>query len=252
MSLFWADDDLNVGLYLGDCVEEMNEMPRQSIDVIFADPPYFLSRKDGTTCQSGQRVSVEKGDWDHKRGAGSTHQFNGRWLNAARRVLKRTGTIWVTGTSHNIHSVAMAMAQLDYRLINEVTWQKPNPPPNLGCRCLTHSHETLLWASRNADVRYHFDYETMKSENGGKQMKDVWRGTPPPKAERTGHKTQKPLWLVRRCLLASVPPGGHVLDPFNGSGTTAMAVVEAGNDWAYTGIDNDEKWLGVTRKRLER
>ncbi len=119
---YWQSPDRVATLYQGDCVQVMRAMPRDSVDVIFADPPYFLSSEGGTTCQNGKRVEVKKGEWDRKRGLAYMHHFTGQWLIAARRVLKPEGTIWITGTQHSIHSAAVAMDQLGYRLINEIIW----------------------------------------------------------------------------------------------------------------------------------
>ena len=245
---FRAPDDAMVLLH-GDSLELLQTLPDASVEVIFADPPYFLSN-GGTTCKNGKRVSVDKGKWDRSLGVEDNHRFNTKWLAECRRILTDNGTIWVSGTSHVIYSVGFAMQQLGYKMLNEIVWEKPNPPPNLSCRYFTHSTETVLWAAKHRKSKHHFDYPRMRADNGGKQMKSVWRMTAPSKSEKQHgkHPTQKPLALLERILAASCPDEGRVLDPFNGSGTTALAAVRAG--FAYTGIDLDEKYLDLTIARV--
>ncbi len=247
-SPWWADDFAR--LYLGDCLDVLASLPERSVDVVFADPPYFLSN-GGTTCKAGKRVSVDKGAWDRSLGPEDNHEFNRRWLAACQRVLTDDGTIWVSGTQHVIYSVGYAMQQLGFKLLNDVVWEKPNPPPNLACRYFTHSTETILWAARSPKSRHFFDYAAMRAEGGGKQMKNVWRFTAPGKSERTHgrHPTQKPLALLERVLQASLPPGGRVLDPFNGSGTTGVAATKLGAR-EYTGVDMALDHLLTTRARI--
>jgi len=236
-------------LYHGDSLELLEFVPDLSIDVIFADPPYFLSN-GGTTCQIGERVSVDKGEWDESPGLAAMHEFNMRWLAACRRVLKHDGTIWVSGTHHVIYSVGWAMQLLSFSQLNEVIWEKPNPPPNLGCRCLTHSHETLIWAAREPESGYHFDYARLRAENGDKQLKDVWRFTAPSQAEKEHgkHPTQKPLALLDRVLSSSCRAGATVLDPFNGSGTTGVAAARLG--LRYLGFERELEYIKLTSRRL--
>ena len=238
-----------MSLLHGDCLETLERLEPESIDLVFADPPYFLSN-GGTTCKSGRRASVDKGKWDRSLGIEENHAFNRAWLSACRRVLKPNGTIWVSGTSHVIYSVGFAMQQIGFKLLNEIVWEKPNPPPNLSCRYFTHSTETVLWAARDRKSKHHFDYPAMREQNGGKQMKSVWRMTAPSKSEKQHgkHPTQKPLALLERIVAASCPPDGVVLDPFNGSGTTGLAAVRSGH--AYIGIDRDPSYLELTKRRL--
>lgn len=247
---WWMSADRRARLFQGDSVALLDRFEAESFDVIFADPPYFLSN-GGTTCQSGKRVSVNKGKWDASLGAEDNHDFNRRWLAACQRVLRPNGTIWVSGTSHVIFSVGFAMQQLGFKLLNQVTWEKPNPPPNLACRYFTHSTETVLWAGRDRKSKHHFAYPEMKQRNGGKQMKDVWRFPAPPKREKGHgkHPTQKPLALLDRLLVASCPEGGAVLDPFNGSGTTGVAALALGLD--YTGIEREDEYLQLSRDRMQ-
>jgi site-specific DNA-methyltransferase (adenine-specific) len=258
-------------LYQGDCLELLQSFPAQSFDLIFADPPYFLSN-GGFTCKSGKRAAVDKGGWDVSRGVDEDHRFTLAWLEACKRVLAPSGTLWVSGTQHVIFSVGFAMQKLGYKLLNTVTWYKPNASPNLSCRYFTHSTELLIWASpgRKGKLLHVFNYPEMKAENGGKQMRDVWTlprsgdeelsadgqgrvwtQIAPRKGEKTfgSHPTQKPLALLERLIRSSTPDDALVLDPFNGSGTTGVAAVKLGR--RYVGIDVDGKYLALTRSRLE-
>ncbi len=246
---WWASPDGRVRLIHGDSLDVLAALPERSVDVIFADPPYFLSN-GGTTCQAGKRVAVDKGGWDRSRGAEDNHEFNRRWLEACQRVLTDNGTIWVSGTAHVIFSVGYAMQQLGFKMLNDVIWEKPNPPPNLSCRYFTHSTELILWAARGRKSKHHFDYSAMKQRNGNKQMKNVWRFTAPGKSEKQHgrHPTQKPLGLLDQLLRASCPPGGRALDPFNGSGTTGVAAASLG--LSYVGIELDPEYLALSKRRL--
>jgi site-specific DNA-methyltransferase (adenine-specific) len=245
----WRSPDGIVSLLHDDCLQALERIEPESIDLIFADPPYFLSN-GGTTCKSGRRAAVDKGKWDRSLGVEDNHAFNRTWLSACQRVLGPNGTIWVSGTSHVIYSVGFAMQQLGFKLLNEIVWEKPNPPPNLSCRYFTHSTETILWAARDRKSKHHFDYPAMRQQNGGKQMKSVWRMTAPGKHEKQHgkHPTQKPLALLERIIAASCPPKGVILDPFNGSGTTGVAAVRAGR--RYIGIERDANYIELTKKRL--
>ena len=247
--VFWTAPDQSVVLLHGDSLEVLEGLEPASIDLIFADPPYFLSN-GGTTCKNGRRARVDKGGWDASRGPDANHAFNTRWLAACQRLLTPNGTIWVSGTSHVIHSVGFAMQQLGFKILNDIIWEKPNPPPNLSCRYFTHSTETLLWAARDRKSKHHFAYARMREENGGKQMKSVWRMCAPGKREKVHgkHPTQKPLALLERIIAASCPEGGRILDPFNGSGTTAVAAVRAG--FEYVGVELSAEYLELTCDRL--
>jgi site-specific DNA-methyltransferase (adenine-specific) len=247
----------------GDCLALLDQLPAKSIDLVFADPPYMLSN-GGTTCSSGKRVSVDKGKWDSSAGLAADHDFNLSWLRACQRVLKPSGTIWVSGTHHVIFSIGFAMQSLGYHLLNTITWFKPNASPNLACRFFTHSTEILLWAApaKRAPLPHTFHYRDMKAENGGKQMRDLWQfpdpageqvvwslPTPAKREKQSGrHPTQKPLALLDRIVRAGSSAGETVLDPFNGSGTTGVAAVASGR--RYVGIDVDRDYLDLTQRRL--
>ena len=243
-------------LILGDSFKILTKMEPESVDMIFADPPYFLSN-DGITCQGGKMVSVNKGSWDKLSESGTSveekHKFNRKWIKLCKKVLKPNGTIWISGTLHNIYSIGMALEQEGFKIINNITWQKTNPPPNLACRCFTHSTETILWAKKNEKKsRHFFDYEKMKEENGGKQMKDVWTGALTKPSEKTEgkHPTQKPEYLLERIVLASTEEGQIILDPFCGSGTTGVEAIRLGRK--FIGIEVSEEYLQISKRRLEK
>lgn len=251
MKPFYKDD--HSSLYLGDVFEQLEDLPEEHVDVIFADPPYFLSN-GGITCSGGRAVSVDKGDWDDwneiKSSFDDKYDFNQKWLNLCKRVLKPNGTLWVSGTFHNIYSVGMALEKTGFKIMNNITWQKTNPPPNLSCRYFTHSTETILWAKKNPQAKHYFNYELMKKLNGGKQMKDVWTGTLTPQREKTfgKHPTQKPLYLLERIILASTEENYLVLDPFCGSSTTGVACKLLGR--RFIGIDINSEFIALSKERL--
>jgi len=195
-------------------------------------------------------VSVNKGEWDRSRGPDANHEFNRAWLAACQRVLKPNGTIWVSGTSHVIHSVGFAMQQLGFKLLNDITWVKPNPPPNLSCRYFTHATETIVWAARSTKSRHVFNYPLMKKLAGGKQMKSVWTIPPPePWEKRFGkHPTQKPVALLERILLAASNEGDLVLDPFLGSGTTLLMALRLRRH--AVGCELSAEWLSLSLRRI--
>ncbi|MBW2732852.1 MAG: site-specific DNA-methyltransferase [Deltaproteobacteria bacterium] len=228
----------------------MAALPEESVDLIFADPPYFLSN-GGITCQSGKMVAVHKGKWDVSQGPEENHAFNQSWLSACKRVLKPNGTIFVSGTRHVIFSVGYAMQQLGYKMLNDIAWYKVTPPPNLSCRYFTHSTETILWSARDARSKHFFAYPEMKAENGGKQMQSLWSLRPPLKAEKRygKHPTQKPLALLDRIVRAASAEDAVVLDPFSGSGTTGIAAARLGR--RYIGVDQEEEYLELAMRRFE-
>lgn len=242
----------NEVLFHGDVFEVLKAISPESVDMIFADPPYFLSN-DGITCQAGKMVSVNKGEWDRATTSDDKHKFNRQWIQLCKQVLTPNGSIWISGTYHNIYSVGYALEQEGFKIINNITWQKTNPPPNLACRCFTHSTETILWARKdNKSSKQLFNYQLMKTQNGGRQMKDVWTGSLTPQSEKQfgKHPTQKPLYLLQRIIEASTNEGDLVLDPFCGSSTTGVAAVKLGR--RYIGIDNEITYVDLSMKRLKK
>ncbi len=242
----------NYKIIQGNCLEEMDKIydeKGQFIDFIFADPPYFLSN-GGVSCNNGKMVKVDKGDWDKSKGADLNHTFNVEWIKRCQRLLKPNGSMMVSGTLHTIYSVGFAMQQLNMKLLNNITWAKPNPPPNLACRYFTHSTETIIWAAKTLKTKHFFNYKLMKEINGNKQMKDVWSFTASKKSEKEfgKHPTQKPLNLLTRILLSTTNESDLVLDPFNGSGTTGVAC--ALNNRRYIGIELEKSYIKITKKRI--
>jgi len=248
---YFASESGDFLLYLGDALEVLPRMADGSVDLIFADPPYFLSN-GGITCHSGRMVSVNKGDWDRLETIEMMHQFNREWLAVCQRALSPNGTIWISGTRHIIYSVGFALQQLGFKLLNEITWEKPNPPPNLSCRYFTHSTETILWAARDKRSKHKFNYQNMRREAGERQMKSVWRLLPPSKDEKTlgSHPTQKPLALLERIITAASDEGDLVLDPFVGGGTTGIAA--RGLRRRFIGIDADQSFIELTAERYRQ
>jgi DNA modification methylase len=245
----FVDEKHGIRLYQGDALELLRRAKDETFDLIFADPPYFLSN-DGITCQAGKMVSVNKGIWDKAATFEEIHKFNLEWLEQCRRLLKPNGTIWVTGTSHNIYSVGFALQTLGYKILNDIAWYKVNPPPNLSCRYFTHSTETILWARRTPKARHVFHYEEMKRENRNKQMQSLWHIKPPaPREKRYGkHPTQKPEALLDRILRASSNPHDMVLDPFCGSATTGVLCARLGR--RFVGFEMETNYLEVAAKRI--
>jgi len=247
---FYASPDGRLRLYQADALELLRRMREESVDMIFADPPYFLSN-GGITCVGGRMVRVDKGGWDKSQGIIGDHNFNLLWLDQCRRILRPDGTLWVTGTSHNIHSVGYGLQVLDYKILNDIAWYKVNPPPNLACRYFTHATETILWAAKSAKSRHTFHYPLMKEQNGGKQMQSLWNIMPPGKSEKRHgkHPTQKPEALLTRIVAASTNPDELVLDPFCGSATTGVACARLGR--RFIGIEREAEHLELAAKRLE-
>jgi site-specific DNA-methyltransferase (adenine-specific) len=243
------DPKHHIRLYQGDSLQLLALLPESSVDLIFADPPYFLSN-GGITCHAGKMVSVNKGAWDKSQGPAANHEFNRSWLAVCQRILKPNGSLWVSGTAHVIHSVGFAMQQLDFKLLNDISWVKPNPPPNLSCRYFTHATETIIWAARDKKSRHTFNYKLMKETNRGKQMKSVWEIKPPETWEKRfgKHPTQKPIALLERILLASSREGDLVLDPFSGSGTTALAALRLRR--SAIALELSYEYLALTQQRL--
>lgn len=243
--------------YWGDCFDVLPGIPEESVDMIFADPPYNLSN-DGFTCHAGRAVSVNKGKWDKSQGIDKDFEFHKEWIGACRRVLKTNGTIWISGTYHSIYACGFALQVLGYHILNDICWYKPNASPNLSCRYFTASHETLLWARKSKKGKHKFNYDDMRNGSfpkdiikvPGKQMRSVWAISTPLQHEKKygKHPTQKPLEVLERVILASTDPGNLVLDPFMGSGTTGVAAIKHGRK--FIGVDKEKEYFDVAVKRM--
>lgn len=251
MSKKYYYEDKNFKLIQGDSLKILKGIQPKSIDMIFADPPYFLS-SDGISCSGGKMVSVNKGDWDKSISIEEKHKFNRKWIKLCYQILKDDGTIWISGTMHNIYSIGMALEQEGFKIINNITWKKLNPPPNISCRFFVHSTETILWAKKDIKKAKHkFNYSLMRELNGGKQMKDVWESslTKPSEKKCGKHPTQKPMEILERIILSSTDEGNLILDPFNGSGTTGIVANKLNRK--YIGIEKEKEFLDLTIRRKE-
>ena len=269
--LFYKNN--NIRLYNTNCLDLLKQIPDNTFDMVFADPPYFLS--NGTfTCQNGRMVSVKKGNWDIGKTAEENFKFHFEWLKECRRVLKPNGTLWVSGTYHSIYQCGYALQLLNYHILNDIAWLKPNASPNLSCRFFTASHETLIWARKDKKGKHTFNYEAMKNwednykkeikcthcgkvdryeilHEKGNQMRSVWAINTPKKEEKIfgKHPTQKSLDLLRRIIIASTNENDLVLDPFAGSCTTGVACRMYNR--RFVGIDVEKEYLEVGKKRIE-
>ena len=240
----------SLSLFHGDSCEVMVQLPVESFDMIFSDPPYNLSN-GGFTCHAGRRVSVNKGKWDKSKGIDEDFAFYQKWIAACHRLLKPNGTLWISGTYHSIYGCGFALQQGGWHILNDICWFKPNAAPNLSCRMFTASHETLIWARKDKKARHIFNYEAMRDrewlkdriKKSGKQMRSVWEiGTPSAAEKKFGkHPTQKPLALLERIVLASTKKGDVILDPFCGSATTGVAALRYGRQ--FVGIDSEKQYL---------
>jgi len=246
-------------LYHSDSLKILEQLPDNSVDMIFADPPYNLSN-GGFTVHAGKMVSVNKGSWDKSKGFEDDFAFHLKWLSACRRVLKPEGTLWVSGTYHSIYQCGYALQSLGYHILNDISWFKPNASPNLSGRYFTASHETLIWARKDRKAKHTFNYQLTKTAdwNGdflkkpGLQMRSVWAiGTPKPDEKIFGkHPTQKPLSLLKRVVLSSTQKGDIILDPFTGSSTTGIATTLTGRK--FIGIDLEKQYLDLSIKRFNK
>jgi site-specific DNA-methyltransferase (adenine-specific) len=251
-------EDNQFKLYFGDVLEVLKDFDKAAFDLIFADPPYFLSN-NGITCRSGKMVSVNKGEWDQSQGFEADIKFIESWLKACRRVLKQDGSIWISGTLHIIFKIGYLLEKNGFDILNDIIWYKPNAPPNLACKYFTHSHEILLWAKKNKQSHHRFNYHLMKTwnepkdklKNADKQMRSVW-SIPliPPKEKELGkHPTQKPLELLNRIISSSTQKEDTVLDPFVGSGSTGIICSILNRK--FVGIDNEKAYLDYAIKRYK-
>ncbi len=240
---------------LGDCVERMRELPAESVDMVFADPPYNLQLAKQLLRPNNSRVNGVDDDWDRFEDFAAYDEFSRRWLGAARRLLKASGTLWVIGTYHNIHRVGVVLQDLGFWTLNDVVWRKTNPMPNFRGLRFTNAHETLIWCAKDRASRgYTFNYDAMKALNDGVQMRSDWLlpiCTGKERLKTEGHKahaTQKPEALLHRVILASTNPGDVILDPFFGSGTTGAVAAKLGR--AYIGIEKEPAYVELAERRL--
>lgn len=246
---FYKSDNRDFTIVHGDCFDVLPQFDFK-FDMIFADPPYFLSN-GGISYQAGKVVCVDKGDWDKGGSPESIMEFNRKWLSLCREKLKDNGTIWISGTHHNIFSIANVLTELGYKILNVITWAKTNPPPNISCRFFTYSTEFIIWARKCPKVPHKYNYELMKAINDGKQMTDVWRLPAIGRWEKScgKHPTQKPLALLTRIILASTNEHDWILDPFAGSSTTGIAASLCGR--RFLGIEQEKTFSSLSKVRRE-
>lgn len=246
---YYRSPNHNFTLLHGDCFQLLRDFDFK-FSCIFADPPYFLSN-GGISVQSGKIVSVNKGNWDTGKSQQELMDFNREWIGLCRDKLKDNGTIWISGTYHNIFSVANCLTELGYKILNVVTWAKTNPPPNISCRYFTYSTEFIIWARKDAKRPHYFNYELMKQINDGKQMTDVWHLPAIALWEKScgKHPTQKPLALLSRIIMASTQQGEWVLDPFCGSSTTGIAANLLNR--RFLGIEQESEYIEMSKHRRE-
>jgi site-specific DNA-methyltransferase (adenine-specific) len=240
----------------GDCIEILNTLPANSIDLVFADPPYNLQLRQELWRPNMTKVDAVDEAWDKFHSFEEYDSFTQAWLSACRRVLKDTGTIWVIGTYHNIYRVGTILQDLDYWILNDVVWIKANPTPNFRGVRFTNAHETLIWAQKKRGTKYTFNHYAMKALNDDLQMRSDWyvpicTGKERIKVNGTkAHATQKPEGLLYRLILASSNPGDVVLDPFIGSGTTGAVAKMLGRQWI--GIEQDKEYVRIARNRITK
>ena len=240
----------------GDCIENLKKIPTESIDLIFADPPYWMQTEGVLLRTNGAKFSGVEDDWDKFNSYSDYDDFSALWLKECKRVLKPNGSIWVIGAFQNIYRLGYIMQNLGFWIINDVVWSKPNAVPNFGGTRFQNSHETLLWCTKNKQSKYTFNYKTMKYLNGGRQEKSVWDigiciGGERLKDEDGNkvHSTQKPEKLLEKVILSSSRPDDIILDPFFGTGTTGAVAKKYGRN--YIGIEREEKYIKAARKRID-
>ncbi len=244
-------------ILIGDCVALMSRLSEQSVDMVFADPPYFLQLENELLRPNNTRVDGVDDDWDKFEGFADYDRFTRDWLAAARRVLKDDGTLWVIGTYHNIYRIGVALQDLGFWTLNDVIWRKTNPMPNFRGRRFANAHETLIWCAKHQKSRYTFNYDAMKSLNDDLQMRSDWLFPICSGSERLkdsdgnkAHPTQKPESLLHRIILAATKPGDLVLDPFFGTGTTGVIAKRLGRH--FIGLERDESYAALAKKRLSK
>lgn len=248
---YYISNDRLFSLYKGDSIEVCKSLPEKSVDCIFADPPYFLSKGFTIKTKSGYVREFDKGDWDKIRPKEEVHEFNTKWIAACRHILKPNGTIWVSGTYHNIFDVATCLQEQDFKILNIIVWQKSDPPTTFTDQRFNFAAEYIIWARKEQKVPHYFNYDLMKAMNGGVHMSDVWKIPAPGMWEKKcgKHPTQKPLRLLYRIILACTHEGDTILDPFAGSCTTGIAAKLLGRK--FIGIDMSDEFLQLGIRRTE-
>lgn len=246
---YYKSQNRNFTLLNGDCFQLLKDFDFK-FNCIFADPPYFLSN-GGISVQSGKIVNVNKGDWDKGKNLQEMMDFNLEWLKLCKDKLKDNGTIWISGTYHNIFSIENCLRELGYKILNIITWVKTNPPPNISCRYFTYSTEFIIWARKSEKKPHYFNYDLMKQINNNKQMTDVWHLPAIASWEKScgKHPTQKPINLLARIIMASTQPNEWILDPFCGSATTGIAANLLGR--RFLGIEQEEEFVKISKNRRE-
>jgi len=253
VSPFYYDVTSKIKLYNLDTFSFFNNIPDNCVDLIFADPPYFLS-SGGITCRSGKMQNVNKGEWDKSKKIDEIHAYNKKWLSECKRILKKNATIWVCGTFHNIFSVGFALQELGFKILNNIVWEKKDPPPNLSKKYFVHASEHLIWASKTKSSKHIFNHDMLKILSNREPMKSVWRDIwKLPAVDRSEkvfgkHPTQKPEEIIKRAVVASSNIGDLVFDPFCGSGTTGVVCKKLSR--SFVGIDNNTEYLDIAQKRL--
>jgi modification methylase len=244
---------LNQILY-GDCIEILESLPENSVDLIFADPPYNLQLRNDLYRPNMTKVDAVNDGWDKFKGLAEYDAFTREWLSASQCVLKNTGTIWVIGSYHNIYRVGAIMQDLGFWILNDLVWIKRNPMPNFRGVRFTNAHETIIWAQKKKGAKYTFNHKSMKALNDDLQMRSDWNlplvtGKQRIKSNGTkAHSTQKPEALLYRVIMASSNPSDVVLDPFFGTGTTGAVAKKLGRHWI--GIERDQKYVKIAQKRI--
>ncbi len=244
-------------ILIGDCIAQMQALPEASVDLIFADPPYFLQLAEGLTRPDQSKVDAVDDEWDKFEDFAHYDRFTRAWLAAAKRVLKKDGAIWVIGSYHNIFRVGAALQDLGFWINNDVIWRKSNPMPNFRGTRFTNAHETLIWASRSKQSKPVFNYQALKEANEGVQMRSDWLFALctggerlKDKADNKLHPTQKPEALLWRVLTATSRPGDIVLDPFFGTGTTGVVAKKLGR--RFIGIEREPRYVNAALQRLAK
>lgn len=250
-------DKIKNTILLGDAIEQLKKIKNESIDLIFADPPYFMQTEGELLRTDGSKFSGVDDDWDKFSGYNEYDKFCYDWLKECKRVLKKNGTIWVIGSFQNIYRLGYIMQNLGYWILNDVIWSKPNAAPNFAGTRFQNSHETMLWCSKDSNSKYTFNYKTMKYLNNSKQEKSVWdigicigkeriKGSDGKKV----HSTQKPEKLLYKIILSSSKPDDIVLDPFFGTGTTGAIAKKLGRN--FVGIERDKNYVYVAKERIDK